>query len=262
LIEPHYLASLEGYVIYLMHAASYRLAEPYCAGKRVLDLGCGSGYGTARIATTATNVQGVDVAADAVAYARENYQHDNLSFSQIDPSAPLPFRDSSFDVVLSFQVLEHVHDDHAYLHEAARVLTDSGVLILITPDRKNRLLPLQKPWNRWHLREYSARKLRALVERNFEVQHALQMHAPPELAGVELDRYRRLKWVTVPFTLPMLPESLRRAGLDCLHRIRGRLSKAAPTFNPPDVGEEVIQFVPDTPTSLNLAIIACPRPRS
>lgn len=260
LIEEHYRRSLGGYVIYLMHAASYRLAEPYCRDRRVLDLGCGSGYGSAQIAEVATHVHAVDIAADAVAYAREHYSsRTNVSFARITPDAPLPLADASFDVVLSFQVIEHVHDDRAYLREAARVLTKDGILILITPDRRYRLLPRQKPWNRWHLREYGAAELRSLVERDFDVLRGLQMGARPDVAEVELRRYRRLKWLTLPFTASFLPEVWRRAGLDWLHSLRRDKSAGQVLAAPLDFGEEVIEFSESVRSSLNLVFIANPR---
>ena len=258
-IEEHYRRSLGGYVIYLMHAASYRLAEPYCRDRRVLDLGCGSGYGSARIAAFAKQVHAVDISAAAIAYASEKYKScANLSFAQIKPDAPLPLRDASFDVVLSFQVIEHVYDDQVYLSEASRVLQKDGVLILITPDRRHRLLPRQKPWNRWHLREYGATGLRKLVERDFDVQRALLMGARPDVAQIELRRYRRLKWLTLPFTFPFLPEAWRRAGLDWLHLVRGDGSTGEMLASEPDFGEEVIEFAASVPSSLNVVLIANP----
>ncbi len=259
LIEQHYRSSLAGYVIYLMHAASYRLAERYCRDKRVLDLGCGSGYGAARIAEVARDVHAVDISSEAVAYATEHYSRVNLSFAQIEPDRPLPLADASFDVVLSFQVIEHVHDDSGYVREAARLLATGGILILITPDRKNRLFPRQKPWNRWHLREYSAAQLRELVERDLVVSDVLQMGARADVAEIELRRYRRLKWLTLPFTLPFLPEAWRRAGLDWLHRLRGEAKVGESMSSEPAFGEETIEFVANAPSSLNLVIIASPR---
>lgn len=112
-IEDAYRGSLGAYTIYAMHGASYRFVQDLCADKCVLDLGCGSGYGSHRIAAVAREVQGVDVAADAVAYAQQKYRHPGLSFRQIIAGQPLPFADGYFDVVLSFQVIEHVHDDNA-----------------------------------------------------------------------------------------------------------------------------------------------------
>lgn len=122
MIMEHYKSSPEDYVIYLLHIATYRFAERFTQGKRVLDFGCGSGYGSAQIAETAAYVTAVDVAEDAVDYARAQFASDNLAFHAIDPAAPLPFDDASFDTVLSFQVFEHVLDTAHYLSEIRRVL--------------------------------------------------------------------------------------------------------------------------------------------
>ena len=163
LVVEHYKSSPEDYVIYLMHQVSYRFAKPLVRGKRVLDLGCGSGYGSAELAKVATEVHAVDVAEDVVAYAREHYKRENLTYTRIDPETPLPFADGAFDAVISFQVFEHVVDVRHHLSEVRRVLAPGGQLVLATPDRSTRLLPLQRPWNRWHVKEYGARALRAAL---------------------------------------------------------------------------------------------------
>lgn len=257
MVEEHYRGSLGGYVIYLMHIASYRLAESYCRGKRVLDLGCGSGYGTARIAKVASHVQGVDVSEEAVAYARQRYPAANLAFDRIHADSALPFGDKTFDVVLSFQVIEHVSDDARYLAEAARVLADGGRLVLITPDRLHRLLPAQRPWNRWHLREYGMSDLQHLVSGSFNIEHALRMGAREEVAAIELRRYRLLKWLTLPLTFPGAPEAWRRAGLNMLQRFNPPRRASAEPFDPP-FGEGAIQISSEVACSLNLVIVGSP----
>lgn len=260
-IEDAYHRSLGAYVIFIMHAASYDFAATYCRGGRVLDLGCGSGYGTFRIAGVAEAVTGVDVAEDAVAFARARYSRPNLSFLPIVPGGRLPFPDDSFDVVLSFQVIEHVHDVRGYLEEARRVLRPEGVMIIITPDRKHRLLPGQKPWNRWHLREYSVAGLADAVAPVLDVEALLRMGADRPVARVELDRYRWTKWLLLPLTFPLVPEFFRRWSLDWVHRIKGmggRVSATAPDSPPVDYGfdERSINISPSPPNSLNIVLVA------
>lgn len=262
MIEESYRQTLAGQAIYLMHVASYDFSVPLCRGRRVLDLGCGSGYGAARVAEVAASVHAVDVSPEAVAYASSNYARPNARFSVIRPDTELPFEDGQFDVVLSFQVLEHVQDHDAYLAEAARVLVEGGTLVLITPDRRHRLLPGQRPWNRWHLREYGDRELNELVSRSFEVDRLLYMEADGPIGSIELGRYRLLKWATLPFTLPGVPERLRQWGLGLFHRAQGIRRKRPGAPADASLGAESVHFVEHSPRSLNLLVVAHPRRRA
>lgn len=256
-IEDAYQHSLGAYTIYTMHAASYGFVENMCSERRVLDLGCGSGYGAMRLAKIASEVHGVDVAEDAISYAKDRFKSKNLYFHRIDPSEQLPFADASFDVVLSFQVIEHVSDEDGYLREARRLLKPGGTLVVITPDRKNRLLPGQKPWNRWHLREYDMSTLVKLISRHFTVKQTLQMGARWEIASIEIKRYSRTKWLCLPATLPGMPDFIRIGALNLVHRVIGKAkttsSSAIQEF---EFDEHDFIISEDQENSLNLVVTA------
>lgn len=254
MIVDEYHASAEDHLIYLMHMASYAFAEQCARGKRVLDFGCGSGYGSALIAKTAGSVHALDIAQDAIDYAREKFSRPNLEFCRVPPDVRLPFGDESFDLVLSFQVFEHIRDIGRYLSEIQRVLAPGGQLILITPDRKTRLLPLQRPWNRWHLKEYSQRGLRRILEGVFPEVEVMGMSARPDVIGIEVRRCRKLKWLSLPFTLPIIPDAWRVAALNAVHRHRQRGSALGPPRNY-DFTVEDIRIARDASPSVNSVAI-------
>jgi ubiquinone/menaquinone biosynthesis C-methylase UbiE len=223
MILEHYQDSLHTELIRLFHTVTYRFAEPFTAGKDVLDYGCGSGYGSEMIAARARSVKAVDVASDAIAYARDRYARSNLEFQAIDANGVLPFSDGSFDSVVSCQVIEHVTEPDAYLGEVVRVLRPGGVLVLATPDRRTRLLPLQRPWNRWHRTEYSEHSLNRLLTSHFVAIDTFTMGGEPAVIGTELRRTRRLKWGMLPFTLPIIPEAVRVGMLVGMARMKRRV---------------------------------------
>ena len=218
----------DDYLIYLIHVATYEFARPLITGRRVLDFGCGTGYGTHRLSGDSASIVGVDVADDAVHFAASRYEASNLSFQAIRPieAAPLPFPDGSFDVVLSFQVIEHVTDPDRYLGEVVRVLSDGGMLVIATPDRSTRLLAGQRPWNRYHRVEYDQTELERLLSTRFGQVEVNTMSGERDLVDGEIRRTRRLRWVTLPFTFPRAPEAWRQAGLAGLDRAKSAIARS------------------------------------
>jgi SAM-dependent methyltransferase len=116
------------------HLARYAFAARLARAKKVLDAGCGAGYGAAELAKTALSVVAVDNSAEALAYAREHYRLPNLKFERASCAA-LPHPDSSFDLVVSFEVIEHLQAWREFLLEMRRVLAPSGQFIVSTPNK-------------------------------------------------------------------------------------------------------------------------------
>jgi 2-polyprenyl-3-methyl-5-hydroxy-6-metoxy-1,4-benzoquinol methylase len=163
--EKEQWASLADYLLFLRHQKAYLFAEAYCRGKTVLDYGCGNGYGSFLLARAAKNVTAVDINPTIIETCGKKYPAANLSFATMAPETRTGFADQNFDVIVSFQVIEHVHHVSGYLTELKRMLKNDGILLLTTPNRKYRLYPLQKPVNPFHLREYDYRSLsRQLTE--------------------------------------------------------------------------------------------------
>jgi ubiquinone/menaquinone biosynthesis C-methylase UbiE len=117
------------------HVARYAFARRYAQGKRVLDAGCGTGYGSAELAQSAAEVTGVDIAADAVEFARTNYPLPGLQFIESSCTA-IPFPPASFDLLVAFEVIEHLADYRAFLVECARLLTSEGLFIVSSPNKR------------------------------------------------------------------------------------------------------------------------------
>ena len=161
-IVPEGLFGYQGRAHYICHLAAYEAVLPFVENQRVLDLGCGSGYGALFLASRgAKEVIGLDVDQNAVALSSRLRQHIGLRWTN-GSGERLPFVNNCFDVVTSFQVIEHVPDVVAYLGEIKRVLRPGGICFLSTPNRENYWRRMAKP-NPHHLREYSLEEITELV---------------------------------------------------------------------------------------------------
>jgi SAM-dependent methyltransferase len=116
------------------HRARYAFAARLSRHKRVLDLGCGSGYGSFELARLANSVAGLDVSLEAVEYSADHFRAGNLQWAVASATAT-PFRDGTFDLVVAFEVIEHLSAWRDLLTEARRLLAPGGQFIVSTPNK-------------------------------------------------------------------------------------------------------------------------------
>jgi ubiquinone/menaquinone biosynthesis C-methylase UbiE len=166
LVAPDRFESLVDFGIFLMHKRDYQEAARLLQGRTVLDLGCNNGYGASILASTCREVHAVDVSAAAIEDAVRRFGDLGIAFSRVD-GRRLPFADAAFDAIVSFQVIEHVDDVDTYLSEIVRVLKGGGRALFTTPNKKLRLKPGMKPWNRFHVQEFAHDELRCLLSSYF-----------------------------------------------------------------------------------------------
>jgi len=160
------------------HLSRYLFASRLCRFKKVIDLGCGSGYGSAELAKKAESVVGVDVSEEAVAEAKVQYTAANLQF-QVASLEQLPFADGSFQLAVCFEVIEHLTEYRTLLEEARRVLAPGGQLVISTPNIKfyAESRKLNGP-NPFHEHEFAYEEFRAVLGEFFEHQtFFVQNHA-------------------------------------------------------------------------------------
>jgi len=142
------------------HQVVYQRLAPRCAGREVLEAGCGEGYGADLIAGVARRVIGLDYDEAMVAHVRARYPRVEVMHANL---TELPLADGSVDVVVSLQVIEHLWDQPRFLSECARVLRSSGLLMVSTPNRITFSPGRATPINPFHTRELNADELTELL---------------------------------------------------------------------------------------------------
>jgi SAM-dependent methyltransferase len=148
------------------HLAAYQFLLPFVRGKRVLDLGCGEGYGTDVLASAAREAAGVDLAPEAIYHARRKYRRDNLRFLYMD-IYDLKLEEGSFDVVVSLQVIEHLHQPDRFMEEIHRVLKPDGLCVITTPNRELLSPGSDTPVNPFHIFEFNCEEFKQYLNRFF-----------------------------------------------------------------------------------------------
>ncbi len=205
-----------------LHRAVYRFIGGYCADKRVLDVGCGTGHGAALLAKHGAHlVHGVDVALDAARFAGRSYPA-LAGAVAVSDGERLPVAANSFDIISAVEVVEHVTSAPGFLAEARRVLRPGGVCFVSTPNRLTHSpgRAAGEPCNPFHVVEYSFAEFSAVLRRTFRhvyvysvvvrqraflvryQGHALRVALPFPLAHAE----RFIRWHVPPWKGQRLTE--------------------------------------------------------
>lgn len=164
------------------HLAAYIHAATLAEGLHVLDAGCGEGFGTQTLTDSAREVTGVDYSAQAIEFSRKRWDRSNLSFRRVDLTAPGDF-DEQFDLVLNFQVVEHIDDPTPFLEGLRDRIAPGGRLMLTTP---NRLKTFSE--NPYHVREYTREELSELLGRVFSEVEIHGMHGNAKVTAFDAGR--------------------------------------------------------------------------
>ena len=165
------------------HLERYAFAAKYARGRRVLDIACGTGYGSAHLREAgAARVIGVDISPAAVEEAKRAYGPDYRLGSILDFDDGVPF-----DLIVSFETIEHVEDYRGALANLRRLLVPAGTLVLSTPNRPVNSPHLRsiddRPGGSFHVREFSTAEIcDAVVQAGF---------SPPEVYGQKQRRMFR-----------------------------------------------------------------------
>ncbi|WP_321474015.1 methyltransferase domain-containing protein [uncultured Paludibaculum sp.] len=159
------------------HLSRYAFAARLARHKRVLDIACGMGYGSFELSKHAAKVVGLDVSDEAVVAASERYQASNLQFLTA-PAQHIPLDDQSFDLIVAFEVIEHLSDWDALLAEARRLLAPGGQFIVSTPNKEYYAETRREVGpNPFHVHEFEYGEFHAELSRFFpSVTMFLQNH--------------------------------------------------------------------------------------
>lgn len=149
--------------LFYEHIARYLFACQFVEGKKVLEIGCGAGYGSALLVSSgAFSVLALDNSAEAIKYAQQNYSRENIEYRICE--FPEKYADDSndlFDVIVSLEVLEHVKKQEEFLKRASKLLSPDGLLIISTPNAENKSTDKQP--NPYHVKELNRTQLKDLL---------------------------------------------------------------------------------------------------
>jgi len=167
--------------LYQEHIIRYMFASQFVKSKVVLDAACGTGYGSYLLYQKgAKTVIGIDISKEAIDYCNYNYKEENLEF-KVDDCMKCHLDNSSFDVVVSFETLEHLKNPDTFLSEIKRVMKNDGMLIMSTPNKNT--YPTGNPF---HFNEYTETEFRLMLEKYFVNVTIFHQFYPPVMAVSKL----------------------------------------------------------------------------
>ncbi len=188
------------------HLARYKFAQQFVQNKRVLDIACGTGYGSAMLMEAgAQSVAGVDISQEAVGFASSNHKDDNLTYQQ---GSIYDFRsEKPFDIITSFETIEHVDDYLLALSNLKNLLAPQGKLIISSPNRlitSPKCKSVDDSPGGFHVREFTVDELKtSMQEKGFHVNtdvygQRLQPYLPTRFSRKLYDVFAKPKKKSSP----------------------------------------------------------------
>lgn len=207
---------------WISHTSRYDFASRFTAGRDVLDIACGMGYGSYMLAMSgAKSVVGVDISPEAVEFGSANYQAPGLRFAYADGDSG-SFQPGSFDVVVSFETIEHTARPEVFLANLASYLRPGGILVMSTPNR-DALMDGMTSFSPHHVREFDRPELDALLRKHFgEIEYHWQPW-PLRKAYAKKRVDRALEAAGLKRLKRLIPRGLKNAILGVLSRPSGKL---------------------------------------
>lgn len=157
-IVPH----IEARINYFFHLKRYYFAQSYVKNKKVLDIGCGTGYGDFLLSQYAKEVIGIDISKDAIDFAQEHYKKENLNFYIMDWEEIEKFNET-FDVIIAFEFIEHIKEPDKFLNLIKKILNENGLIIISTPNKST-----SSGKNPYHYKEYNPYEFEELLSQHFK----------------------------------------------------------------------------------------------
>jgi 2-polyprenyl-3-methyl-5-hydroxy-6-metoxy-1,4-benzoquinol methylase len=153
------------------HQARYNYAADFVKGQAVLDIACGTGYGTNLLAEKANRVIGADVSLESINYATDHYQRSNLQYIKASVEEDI-FSENAFDIVCSFETIEHLDDvtREKFFVNIKKWLKPNGQLFISTPNKKITSPFTVKPLNEFHVLEYDLETLIREIANYFKIE--------------------------------------------------------------------------------------------
>lgn len=229
---------------------AYYLAKPYVKGD-LLELGCGEGRGVELLSPLADSYLALDKIQEVIDSLKQKYPNVNFEQAVFPPFEKL--EDNSFDSIVSFQVIEHVKNDHGFLKEIHRVLRPGGIAVLTTPNIKKTLTR-----NPWHEREYTAQQLTDIASKYFDEVTMKGVGGNEKVMAYYEENKRSVEKITRfdIFNLQYrLPAPILRIPYDILNRMNRNKLNSANTSLVAEIVHDDYLLVDDGDKALDLFLV-------
>lgn len=165
------------------HQGRYSFAVGKISGGRVLDVGCGIGYGSVVLLEKCSEYVGFDYHPSRKLRADAEFSNPKSTFLTIDANYGFPFEDNSFDNVVCFEAIEHFINDKFVISEIYRVLKPGGKFVCSTPMNKG------QNKGHYHIKEYTVEQFKALISGSFAI---VEYYGQPYGNEFKLDDFKEI----------------------------------------------------------------------